>query len=132
MRFFFALQVVFLSHFARRYPAEKLTFLQLFTCLFLSIPAALLFEPQTTSPTPNLIASVLIVAVLATALSFYLQARFQKDTGSTRAGIIYALEPVFAVLFAYLILDERLTLQDWIGGGLMLVAILIAELGKNK
>lgn len=132
MRFFFALQLVFLSHFARRFSAEKLTFLQLFTCLFLSLPGALFFEPETLKLTPNLVGSILVTAALATALTFYLQTRFQKDTSSTRAGIIYALEPVFAVLFAYLIHGEKLTLQDWIGGGLMLSAILIAELGKNR
>ena len=132
MRFFFALQVVFLSHFARRYSAEKLTFLQLFTTLVLSLPGALLFEPLTPAFTPNLIGSILITAVFATALTFYLQTRFQKDTGSTRAGIIYALEPVFAVIFAYLIHGEKLSRQDWVGGGLLLAAILIAELGKNK
>ncbi len=132
MRFFFALQVVFLSHFARRYSAEKLTFVQLFTCLFLFLPGALLFEPETPAFTLNLVVSIVIMAVFATTLTFYLQTRYQKETSSTRAGIIYALEPVFAVLFAYLIHDELLTLQDWIGGGLMLVAIFIAELGKNK
>ena len=132
MRFFFALQLVFLSHFARRYPAEKLTFLQLFTCLLLSLPGALLFEQKTPSFTPNLIGSLLITALLATTLTFYLQTRYQKDTSSTRAGIIYGLEPVFAVLFAYLINDEKLTAEDWIGGGLMLLAIFIAELGKSK
>ncbi|MGE5693325.1 MAG: DMT family transporter [Candidatus Zixiibacteriota bacterium] len=132
MRFFFALQVVFLSHFARRYSVEKLTFLQLFTCLFLFFPGALLFEPTLRAFTPKLIASILVMAALATTLTFYLQTRYQKDTSSTRAGIIYALEPVFAVLFAYLIHGEELTRQDWIGGGLMLVAILIAELGKNR
>lgn len=72
------------------------------------------------------------MAALATALTFYLQTRYQKDTSSTRAGIIYALEPVFAVLFAYLIHDETISAEDFIGGGLMLIAILIAELGKNK
>jgi len=132
VRFFFALQVVFLSHFARRYPAEKLTFLQLFTTLFLSVPGALFFEPLTPAFTPNLVGALLITAVFATSLTFYLQTRFQKDISSTRAGIIYAFEPVFAVLFAYLIHGEKLTRQDWIGGALMLAAILIAELGKNR
>ena len=132
MRFFFALQLVFLSYFARRYSAEKLTFLQLFVCLLLSLPGALLFEQKTPVFSSNLVVTILITAVLATTLTFYLQTRFQKDTSSTRAGIIYGLEPVFAVLFAYLIHDEKLTAQDWVGGALMLLAIFIAELGKNK
>ena len=132
MRFFFALQVVFLSHFARRYSAEKLTFLQLFTTLFLSIPGALFFEPLRISFSTEAASSIVVTAVLATCFTFYLQSRFQKDTSSTRAGIIYTLEPVFAAVFAYLIHGEKLGVSEWIGGGLLLAAILIAELGKNR
>jgi len=78
------------------------------------------------------VSSVLITSILATAVTFYLQTRFQKDTSSTRAGLIYALEPVFAVIFAYLISHEVLSGQEMIGGVLMLTAILIAELGKTR
>lgn len=106
--------------------------MQLFITLFLSLPGALLFEPQIQKVTPNLVGAIVTTAVFATTLTFYLQTRFQKDTSSTRAGIIYTLEPVFAVLFAYLIHGEKLSRQDWIGGGLMLAAVLIAEAGKNR
>lgn len=82
--------------------------------------------------TGGLIGAILITAIFATCLTFYLQTRFQKHTSSTRAGLIYALEPVFAVIFAYLIHQEMLTGQEIIGGILMLTAILIAELGKSR
>jgi drug/metabolite transporter (DMT)-like permease len=42
------------------------------------------------------------------------------------------MEPVFAALFAWWWLGERMGLWGWMGAGLILGGILAAELGKKE
>ncbi len=54
----------------------------------------------------------------------------QQYQGPTQTAIIFTLEPVFAVLFGFLIGSEILSLFGWIGCGLIFIAILTTVL-KN-
>jgi drug/metabolite transporter (DMT)-like permease len=66
-----------------------------------------------------------IVAVTATALAFYLQARFQPKTSPQSAAVIYSLEPVFAAVFANLLIGE--SAPNIVGAGLIIVSMVVAE-----
>ena len=66
-------------------------------------------------------------ALFATVATFWLQARFQGRTTPERVALIFALEPVFAAIFAYLLLAERLRPVSIAGGALILVAVVGAE-----
>jgi drug/metabolite transporter (DMT)-like permease len=50
-------------------------------------------------------------------------------------GIIFSLEPVFAAVVAFLLAGEVLTAKSYLGAGIMLAALFVAELdfgGKRK
>ena len=42
--------------------------------------------------------------------------------------MIFCFEPLFAALTSWLVLGERLSLVQWLGGALILVGMLAAEL----
>lgn len=71
--------------------------------------------------------SILVTAVLATALAYWLQNRFQPYSTAARAAIIYTGEPVFAGVFGVALLGERLSGGQWLGAGLILAAMLLAQ-----
>lgn len=71
------------------------------------------------------LAALIFCATLATVATFWLQARFQGQTTAQRAALIFALEPVFATAFAWMLLGETM---GWIGG-LGAVLVLGAVLG---
>jgi len=48
------------------------------------------------------------------------------------AALIFALEPVFAAIFAYFMLGETLSLQGWLGGGLVVIAMILGGLGSAQ
>jgi drug/metabolite transporter (DMT)-like permease len=50
----------------------------------------------------------------------------QRFVSPTRAAIIFAGEPIFAALFAVLLGGETLTLQQIVGGALIVVGMLFA------
>ena len=46
---------------------------------------------------------------------------------SARAALIFCFEPLFAALTSWLVLGERLSLVQWVGGALILLGMLVAE-----
>lgn len=69
-----------------------------------------------------------LTAIPATSLAILAQMYLQKFTTATRTALIFATEPVFAVIFAMILAGEVLTLRGAIGCLLVMVGILFAEL----
>jgi drug/metabolite transporter (DMT)-like permease len=72
--------------------------------------------------------AITICAVFATAVAFTVQLWAQQYTSASHAAILFALEPVFAVITSYLVLHERLSRRALIGAGMVVAGIVIAEL----
>lgn len=70
----------------------------------------------------------LVCGVLATALAFLLHNLLQPYTTPTHTALIFSAEPIWAALFSYLLLGETLTVRGYIGAGLILGGMLLAEL----
>ncbi|TFG25122.1 MAG: DMT family transporter [Promethearchaeota archaeon] len=76
---------------------------------------------------------IFYMGFIATTLTFLFQNWGQQYQGPSQTAIIFTLEPVFAVLFAsYLIGNEILSLQAWIGCGLIFIAILITVIKNDQ
>ena len=71
--------------------------------------------------------AIILTAVFATAIAFALQTWGQKYTTPTRTAVIFALEPVFALVTA-VAFGEPLRVAAVVGGGLILAGILAVEL----
>ncbi|MHA1272792.1 MAG: DMT family transporter [Promethearchaeota archaeon] len=70
---------------------------------------------------------------IAAGLTFIFQNWGQKYVGPSQTAIIFALEPVMALLFAsYLIGNEQITVKSWFGSILIFIGILITVLTENK
>lgn len=76
----------------------------------------------------NVLLAWLICGILATALAFLLQNVLQPYTTPTHTALIFAAEPVWGAVFSYLLLGEMLTMRGYIGAGLILAGMLLAEL----
>jgi drug/metabolite transporter (DMT)-like permease len=72
--------------------------------------------------------AILILATFITTGTFTLQTSCQARTRPERAAIIFALEPVWASLFGYLLLGEKFTASGYLGAGLILASVLGLEL----
>jgi drug/metabolite transporter (DMT)-like permease len=65
--------------------------------------------------------------VFSTGLGFTLQAYGQRHAPAADAAIIMSMEAVFAALFGWMFLHERLTPLQLIGCGLILLAIVLSQ-----
>lgn len=56
-----------------------------------------------------------------------LQQKGQKDVSPSEANILLSAEPVFATIFAVLLLGEKSSLMEMVGGALILIAALVSS-----
>lgn len=127
----FSLQVILVQIYTKRFDFLTLTFIQILFTACLSLPFMLVFEKVKLIYHPHLILAILVCAIFATALGLFIQNRMQKETTAVKASLIYAMEPVFAAIFSFLLLGEVLGWLGILGGGLILSGMLCSELGKR-
>ena len=118
----FAFHLLVLGHFSKREKVEAVALGQL-SCAALLSTASLMVEKPVAVWSPIVAFSIVITAVFATALAFALQTWGQKHTTSTRTALIFALEPVFALMTAIAV-GEPARWPAIVGGALILAGIL--------
>lgn len=128
----YAFQVVIIGILAPKGDAIALSVVQVTFCALLFSIVGLAFEPIPSSISIEGWAAVAYLVMLSTVLCFVLQNVAQKYTPSSHAALILCLEGVFGTFFAYLFLNELLTKQMLVGCGLILLAIIIAEMKISK
>jgi len=134
---FFALYVIYLDIISKKHDYKPLVFLQLAVTGFCGILFALAFsafgiEELNFSFNYNLLFALLYTSVLATVLATTLQTRYQKYVTPSIAGIIISFEPIYAALFAFFVLNEKISNFGLIGCLLIFSGLLISELLDKK
>ena len=83
---------------------------------------------------PNILlesSSIIYAGVLSGGVAFTLQMFAQKNIEEAPAAIIYSLEGVFAVIAAWIILDQILNINNIIGCILILIAVIFSQLAPD-
>jgi drug/metabolite transporter (DMT)-like permease len=75
--------------------------------------------------------TVVYIAVVSTAIGYTLQAVGQRHAPPSDAAILLSLEAVFAALFGYLFLAERLGAIQGLGCALIFGAVLLVQIGRT-
>lgn len=81
---------------------------------------------------PKVIVALAYTTILASVLAMLLQTHYQRYTTPVRATFIYALEPVFASIIAWIVLQERLSPSELFGAGLIVSGSLLAQLPRRR
>ncbi len=126
----FAAQIVALGRIAPRHPVLPLLLLQLATTAAIAAVAGPLVERQHFSGAPRLWLALVYLALFATLLAFGVQTWAQKILPPVRIALIGSLEPVFAALWASLLIGERLTGREMVGGALIVLGVAVGEAGS--
>lgn len=124
--FLWALQILLVDRLSKNMDVLKLAYSESISVLTLSALFSLLTGENWTKPGDNALAAIIYTGVIATAFAFYIQAWAQRVVSPEIAGLILLLEPVFATIFAFLILQEMLNLIEALGAILILLSIAIS------
>jgi len=79
----------------------------------------------TAQPTVPALVSLALVGLVCTGLAYALYFGLLRDAGPERATTVTLLVPVFAMLWGVGLLDESITTNDIIGGGLVLFSVAL-------
>ncbi len=107
----------------------RLCVVQFATCAVISLVFAVAFEPTPLSGVAQTLGPLAYAAFLSTGVGFTLQVVGQRDAPASHAALIMALEAVFAAIGGALVLHEHMDLRALLGAGLMLAAVIVAQLG---
>jgi drug/metabolite transporter (DMT)-like permease len=127
----FAIHIVFIGHYSQRHGFESLAVVQIATAAVLGSVLFGVAEPIRFHMTAGVAAAVLVTGLLATALAFTTQAWAQQYTSSTRAALIFALEPPVAWLTSWALTGEKMMNRGKVGAGMILAGILAVELKRG-
>lgn len=135
--FFFSLYVVYLDIISKKFDYKPLVFLQIAVtgvCGILAAFALAFFglEKPHLEITTNLIFAVGYTSILATIVTTIMMTKYQKLILPARAGIIYALEPIFSAIVAFFVLREKISNFGLIGGALIFSGLLVSEVIDKK
>jgi drug/metabolite transporter (DMT)-like permease len=130
----YALYVILLSqrasrHIPRQLAATQIVWMALLACVWMLLGSLGTDRLQTLPSRVDfqIFAGLLYLGVVATAGMLFLQAMAQRHVSAAKAALVYAMEPVFAAMFAWMWLAEVLSLNAAIGGAMVVMAVVASE-----
>ena len=128
---FYAIYIVVQDRIAKGEAAFLISILQLGVASLLGLLASFLFEVPTLPQSPATWGAVIYLGLICSAYGFVVQPIAQKHAAPERIGLIFSLEPVFSALLSFLFLHEVLAGINYLGGGLIFLAVVLPELIKT-
>lgn len=128
----FAVQITFVDRYAAEVDSLRLNCIQAFIVAVLSAIFMFFTEAPKLEPVLNCWLPLCYAGILSMGAAYSLQIMGQKSLEPTAASLIMSLESVFAVLSAWLILNERLTLWETLGCVLVFLSVILSQLQPHK
>jgi drug/metabolite transporter (DMT)-like permease len=125
----YTVYIILLDRFGNDRDAFVLTFVQLSVVTIASSIGACFEGFNLPQLYPNF-APILFIGIFSTGISLLLQTKAQKVASSESVGIILLGEPLFTLLMAFFILQEKILLGGLIGAILLLLSLVIAIIKK--
>ena len=75
----------------------------------------------------TVINAVLINGIIATTIAIMIMVWAQKIVTPSQTAIFFSLEPLFAALFSWILIQEKLSLVGWMGGLVIIIAIMVSD-----
>lgn len=132
--FLCAVHIVMMGSFTRRSDPWLLASSQVITCGIISAGIAIAGQigansTQLAGGLTNLhaVLATVYLALFSTVFAFWAQATAQTKLGPTEAAVLFSLEPVVAALLSVFWLREPMTARQVLGGGLIVLAMIVAE-----
>ncbi len=123
----FAIHIVLLGAWSRRISFRQFAPGQIMVVGAVAILAVPFAPAAALHWTGRLVFAIAVTAIFATAFAFSAQVWAQQYTPPAHAALIFALEPVFALLTSIIVTGERLGGKEVLGFALILAGMIVSE-----
>lgn len=130
--FGYAVQITLVDRMAGDLDGLRLNCVQSFVCGILSGTVMLLTEEPVLTDIIACWIPLVYAGVFSLGIAFSLQIIGQKHLDPTPASLIMSLESVFAVLFGWLLLNERMSSYEIVGCVLVFSAVILSQIPVKK
>ncbi len=125
----YAIRILILKKYVLQYNGVLLMFYQtviVAVCLFPFLFIKDISDVQSQLP------YLIILGLVTTAIGHSLMVHSLKFFSATTTGIIGSIQPVFGIILAVFLLGEMPTTNTYVGGGLILAAVLVESIRSKK
>ena len=130
---FYAFQMIYTERYAHRHDPVVLGTMQLIYVAAYGFIFAFIFEDRFTLPISAAgWGQLLYLAIGCGALGFILQTSAEKLSPASHTTLIYASEPAFVAIFAFMLLGELITFRQVAGIVMVFTGVLITVLPSGK
>lgn len=127
--FAYTLHILVIDHFVERHSGVELSCVQFFFTAVWSAIGMFIFEDPRWSNIMACLGDILYVGILSSCVAYTLQIVAQKASRNpTVVTILLSLESVFGVIAGAIFLHEKLSVREYVGCALMLIAVLLAQI----
>ena len=92
-----------------------------------SFLCSFIFDTQSPTWSPELINALLMTGIVATTIALLIMVWAQQILNPSQTALIFSLEPVFAALFSWILINEKLGVISGFGGLLVVLAVIWSE-----
>ncbi len=126
--FAFALQIMTVDMLLPTCDGVRLSLVQFSAVTVFSLVASLIFElPFVFSGILSVLPEILFLGIGSSGIAYTLQIIGQKGSDPAVASILLSLESVFGALFSAMFLGERMSVKEYAGCAVVLIAVIISE-----
>jgi len=130
--FCFTGHILVIDHFTEKVSGVELSCVQFLVVAILSGGGMLLTESPSLAGIVSCAGPILYVGIMSSGVAYTLQILAQKGSNPTVVSLLLSLEAVFATVSGAIILHELMSGREILGCGLMLVAVVLAQLPGKK
>lgn len=124
----FAIHIILQDYYAKKgIHVTRFFLIQVFAVTIFSFICSYFFDTQSPSWSPELINALLMTGIIATTIAILIMVWAQQILSPSQTALIFSLEPVFAALFSWILISELLGIWGWVGGVLVVLAVMWSE-----
>ena len=127
-----AIHIIYTGKYARECDVYWLTTIQLGVIGLMSLLIAYITGHDALAWYPEIRNALIICVLFATIFAFLVQTSMQQFISPSSTALIFCLEPVFAAICAYFLIDENIGVNGLIGAGLILAGMILSEIKLKR
>lgn len=125
-----SLQMLAVDKWVKQVDPVKLSSYQFIVTGLICLPLALIFETITWEAIEATAVPILYAALCSCGLGYTFQVIGQKYTSAGRTAILLSMETVFSLFAGMLFYQEVMSLIEYVGCGVMFLAVLLSQKGE--